>query len=287
MQRFNFKTFTSFLLVLTSLSLVVSGIILFLAPRGRVANWTDWALMGLGKEEWGAVHILMAIVFLTGSLFHLLKFNWKVFAHYLKTKRKGFRYTRELLSSIVIFSVVLAGTLVGVPPFISVINFQEDIKDYWEDYTSSPPVPHMELMSLTEVASKLQMSEEQLASRLQENGLSVGAEDRTLQELAQSNGTSPRKIFRILNLSQTPSGAEGTSEPGMIRQGLGRQTLKEIALGFKIPVSEAVRRLRDRAVEAEAEERLKDIAERAQMSPHDLLAILEGVTVPEGAQGKH
>jgi hypothetical protein len=52
--------------------------------------------MGLGKEEWGSVHILMAIVFLAGSLFHLLKFNWKVFAHYLKTKRRGFRYTREL-----------------------------------------------------------------------------------------------------------------------------------------------------------------------------------------------
>jgi len=68
MQRFSFKTFTSFLLVLTSFSLVFSGVILFLSPRGRVAHWTDWALMGLGKEEWGAVHILMAIVFLTGSL---------------------------------------------------------------------------------------------------------------------------------------------------------------------------------------------------------------------------
>jgi len=183
--------------------------------------------------------------------------------------------------------VVLIGTLAGVPPFISVMSLHEDIKDYWEDDTSSPPIPHMELMSVTEVSAKLQITEEQLAIRLQENGLSVGAQDRTLQEIASSNDSSPRKIFRILNLDQMPAHTEGTSKSGLMRRGLGRRTLGELARELNVPVSEAVCRLRERAVEAEASERLRDIAERTQMSPHDLVGILEGVAAAEGAQGQH
>ena len=186
-----------------------------------------------------------------------------------------------------IFSVVLIGTLAGVPPFISVMSLHEDIKDYWEDDTSSPPIPHMELMSVTEVSAKLQITEEQLVIRLQENGLSGGVQDRTLQEIASSNDSSPREIFRILNLNQTPANSEGTADPGLIRRGLGRRTLEELSRELNIPVSEAVSRLRERGIEAEAAERLKDIAERTQMSPHDLLGILEGVAPSEGVQGQH
>jgi len=31
---------------------VVSGLVLWAAPPGRIANWTDWAMLGLRKHDW-------------------------------------------------------------------------------------------------------------------------------------------------------------------------------------------------------------------------------------------
>ena len=55
------------------LMLILSGTMLYVSPPGRVAHWTGWTLLGGSKEQWGAVHSLMALVFLIGGLFHLLK----------------------------------------------------------------------------------------------------------------------------------------------------------------------------------------------------------------------
>ncbi len=83
-SKFSFKSFTTFILAWTFVVLILSGVMLFVSPPGRVAHWSNWTLGALTKEGWQEVHVLMAIVFLVGGLFHLLKFNWKVFTHYLK-----------------------------------------------------------------------------------------------------------------------------------------------------------------------------------------------------------
>ena len=76
-KNFSFKTFTSFILAWSFLALIISGAVLYVAPAGRIANWTRWQLIILTKEQWQAVHTLAAIVFLIGGLFHLLKFKLK------------------------------------------------------------------------------------------------------------------------------------------------------------------------------------------------------------------
>ncbi|MDI9444793.1 MAG: DUF4405 domain-containing protein, partial [Planctomycetota bacterium] len=49
------KGFTSLFLTLTFGAVASSGAILYLTPRGRVANWTDWTMLGLSKDEWAAL----------------------------------------------------------------------------------------------------------------------------------------------------------------------------------------------------------------------------------------
>ena len=275
MSNFSFKTFTSFLLVSTFVALVLSGIMLFLSPAGRVAHWTNWTLLGLGKEEWGALHILMAIVFLLGSLFHLLKFNWKVFVYYLKKKSRGFQYTRELMASLCVFGLVLAGTLMEAPPFVSVMALHDEIKDCWEEETSSPPVPHMELMSLSEIASNLQMSNEEVLDELTKLGIEGVTEAQTLKELADSSRHSPQEIFSLLQ------GLRGVTEPvagsGLLGRGLGRKTLGEVSTELNIPLPKALAALRANGVEAQAGERIRDITARSEISPHELIELLGSV----------
>jgi len=52
-KGFNWRGFTSLLLAAGFLILAGSGLVLYASPRGRVANWTDWEVLGLTKHEWG------------------------------------------------------------------------------------------------------------------------------------------------------------------------------------------------------------------------------------------
>ena len=60
-RPFSVRGFTSLLLVLCLLMLLASGLTLYLAPRGRVANWTAWSALSLSRQQWVAVHINASI----------------------------------------------------------------------------------------------------------------------------------------------------------------------------------------------------------------------------------
>ena len=82
-KKTNIRAITSLTITLSFALMAFSGIILYLSPKGRVANWTGWTMAGLGKESWGGVHTTIGILFLLASALHLL-YNWKVFLNYLK-----------------------------------------------------------------------------------------------------------------------------------------------------------------------------------------------------------
>ena len=96
-RGFNFQGFTSLLLALVFVAVAFSGVILFLTPRGRTAHWTDWTMLGLGKEEWGTLHINTCAVLLLLAVLHLA-FNWRMFFGYLRKKATGgLNLKREML----------------------------------------------------------------------------------------------------------------------------------------------------------------------------------------------
>ena len=99
-RKFNTRGFTTFLVSLSFLLLAVSGVILYVTPRGRTANWTGWTMLGLSKHEWGALHITVALLFLTLAALHLY-FNWRVFLRYFRTKvEEGLCLKRELAAPV-------------------------------------------------------------------------------------------------------------------------------------------------------------------------------------------
>ena len=61
---FNWRSFTSILTAFSFLGLTISGIILFVVPPGRIANWTGWTIFALTKEQWIALHDWFAVIFM-------------------------------------------------------------------------------------------------------------------------------------------------------------------------------------------------------------------------------
>ncbi|MCK4782139.1 MAG: DUF4405 domain-containing protein, partial [Desulfobacteraceae bacterium] len=57
-KRFNWRGWTTFVVTISFVVDTISGIILYVAPPGRIANWTNWTIWGLNKEEWAAIHTI-------------------------------------------------------------------------------------------------------------------------------------------------------------------------------------------------------------------------------------
>jgi len=91
--------------------------VLYVAPPGRLANWSHWTLVSLDKSGWQAFTRSSRRCFLVAAAFHLF-FNWKVLMAYLKSKiTVGVRMKRELALASAIVASIFVATLAGAPPF--------------------------------------------------------------------------------------------------------------------------------------------------------------------------
>jgi len=71
------KKITSLTMLLSMLAMTFTGILLFITPPGRVANWTNWQIFGLTKELIANIHSTFMVLFvaiLVSILLELLKF---------------------------------------------------------------------------------------------------------------------------------------------------------------------------------------------------------------------
>jgi len=284
-SRFSYRALTSLILVWAFLTLMVSGIMLYVSPPGRIANWSDWRLLGLTKEQWQGVHTLTAIVFLTGGLFHLLKFNWKVFVAYAKGRAgREWHYRREFAASVILVLVVLAGTIIQVPPFQSVMAGGEVIKNSWADTTNQPPVPHMEEMTIQEVAGKLELPPDRAVGIVKEQGVAAAQPQMSLKEAARETKKSPQEIYREL---QHKSALPPEKHPqagfghGM---GLGRKSVTDAAAELGVTPEAVIAALAARNIKAKPEDTMRAIASANGMTPAEIFEILQKVSREKGGQ---
>ena len=81
------RKITSLTAALSFLLMVLTSIILYIVPQGRVAYWADWRLWGLSKTDWGNIHINLGFLFLISLTLHIY-YNWKPITSYLKNKAR-------------------------------------------------------------------------------------------------------------------------------------------------------------------------------------------------------
>ena len=98
-KRFSWRGWTTFVVTISFIVDTLSGIILYIAPPGRVANWSNWKIWGLSKGEWGAIHTIFGYVLLIIVGIHLY-YNWKMFWNFVWSKiRKALNLKWEMALS--------------------------------------------------------------------------------------------------------------------------------------------------------------------------------------------
>lgn len=266
---FQWRAFTTFYVVISFLVISTSGIILYITPPGRVAYWSEWTLFGLTKEQWQAVHTIFTFLFVVAAALHVY-FNWKVLVSYVKAKLdEGMKRGRELALSSGLAIIVLVVTLFNAPPASYVITLGEDISNSWVAPQDEPPVPHAELLTLEQFAQKADVAFPTILERLRMNGLTADSTTMLVKNLAAKYNFTPQQLYEKMR-------GTGIPKPAAIAEGggYGRKTVAQIAGQFDVPVTEALARLQQHSIFAEAGSVIRDLASEHNLSPIDLVKLI-------------
>ena len=277
------RSFTAFMVTAAFTVMVVTGIVLFVVPKGRIANWVDWSLLGLGKEAWGDIHIVFGLVFLIAGIAHLYPFNWKPFKHYLAERVAGRidlkRPRREVVVALVVTGLLLAGGIAAVPPFDSLYELNDAAKQAWVTSPEyEPPFGHAEELPLSSLARKTNMDLDRAMAELKARGIRFDGPRDRLDRIAHANGLSAMDVYMLIRpferkpekitfAAHTPETIEEEFEGA----GVGRRTMAEICGNAGVDLATARARLIAAGIEAGDRETMRSVADRYDMAPIDVL----------------
>ena len=270
------RKITSLTATLSFVLMVVTSIILYLVPQGRVAYWADWRMGGLTKTQWGDIHINVGLLFLLALSLHIY-YNWKPLMAYLKNRTRQIKvFTPAFNVALAVCVLTVAGTLFAVPPFSWVLDFNTALKEAGAEKYGEPPYGHAELSSLNTFAKKMDIDAEAARQRLEAAGFQVTGGDQTLQAMAAINRTTPKALYEVMQ-----GGPESTPRqkglPDIAPPGTGRLTLAEICDAYGLDSQALIAGLKTKNIAATATDSLRDIADRHAMGPMDLYGTIKSV----------
>lgn len=271
-EAFYWRAFVTFGVVLAFLLIAASGAVLYVAPPGRVANWSHWTLLGMQKGQWQAVHTVFALLFGVASVLHVY-FNWRVILAYLARKAgSGVRRRRELALASALGAAVFALTLLEVPPFSTVMTVGETVKASWSGPATEPPVPHAETWTLAKFAEETKVPVERAIQNLRQAGMPAAGAASTLQALGDTYHVTPREVYAKALGEGTPARAP-LAEGG----GYGMKTVRQVAEQAETPLGAAIQRLHDAGfTDAAGDSNIRALASAHGRKPFDLVQIIQG-----------
>jgi len=273
------RSFTAFVVTWAFAILTITGIVLYIVPQGRIAYWTHWSLAGLGKEQWGDLHMIFGGVFIAAGILHLW-FNWKPFKKYFADRAKGhFELKQEVITSLVFTVALFFMAIFSIPPVSYVFDLNDVIKDSWISSPDlEPPFGHAEEASLAGLAKRMDLDLEKSLLALEQAGIEVASPRDSLDRIARANHLRPVDVYAVIRVHQLKqetidlfSMSEVDIEEKYAGTGIGRKTLNEIADMTGLDATVISGRLAASGFEMGESENLRAVADRYEISPMDVL----------------
>ncbi len=175
--------------VVSFLALLVTGVVLYFEPPGKIAFWIDWRFLGLDKHQWDAIHTNFGLVFLGLGLWHVV-LNFRVLKRYL-SRLVPVALTLSLAVLITI------GSVLNWPPFGWVTSFQKDLKKSFRPEVP-PPVPHAEQLPLGKIAKLIGLKPQEAVKILRAQGFEVKSPQEPFGKIAHQMRLSPMELYQYL-----------------------------------------------------------------------------------------
>lgn len=261
------RRITSLTVLVSFVMLVLTSIILYITPKGRVAYWGDWNLWGLSKTQWGNLHINLGLLFLIAGSLHIY-YNWKPITTYLKNKAKELKiFTPNFNVALAITLVFALGTLFSVPPFTWVLDLNAYFQDAAAIKYGEPPYGHAELSSLKGFTQKVKLDLEASKARLREAGVQFTDASQSIQEIAHLNNMTPKQLHAAMQ----PPASSATNAPKTLPDtpppGFGRRDLADICKEYNLDIAAISAALKADNINAAPEMSVRAIAEESGADP--------------------
>ena len=236
----NWRSLSSFFLTLSGFIILVSGIVLYIAPPGRYAYAVDWHLLGLDKGQWEAMHLLNSFFAVVFAIIHLV-LNWKVLVRYLWNRTKqAYSFNREIVIATFLVGIICIGAIFSLPPFSTIVDWGDTLSEAWE-VNQSNSLPDIVPLPGASTPTKVDEYAESASNELGE-----ATED---DSDTHSADTSVR---------------------------WGRYTVADICSHYNIPIQDAISRLAYYNIDATTETRIRILADRYGYAPSEIADIILG-----------
>ena len=254
--------------LLSFMLLMLTSIILYIVPAGRVAYWSDYHLWGLTKTQWGNLHINLGFLFFASILVHTY-YNWKAITTYLQNKSKEIRlFTKEFNIALLVTLIFSVGTFYEAPPFANILKIGESISADANTFYGEPPYGHAELSSLQTFTNKMELDLSLSLNRLKNFGLNIENSGQTIKELASANNVSPNDIYSIIS----PPQERVKNFPKEPPAGLGNRPLIELCQEYSVSIKSVLSILAKSDIKAKETMKIKEVA---ALGDRDPLALYE------------
>ena len=272
------KKITSLTLLITFMLLIFTSIILYIVPQGRVAYWADWHLLGLSKTQWGNLHINLGVLMLIAGLLHIY-YNWKPITAYLKNKVKEMKvFTPSFNVALAITLFTTFGTYYEIPPMSAIISMGEAIKDRGAVKYGEPPYGHAELSSLKLFSKKQDLDLDKSIQLLKNAGVALAGPEKTLAAIAGANDMTPMQVYEIIKPALKQEKIDtGILFPDSPPPGFGKMTLGAVCSQYHLVIPSIIRKLKEKSINATAEQTIKEIAKKNTMEPMAVFETLHGL----------
>ena len=273
---------TSLTAALAFIIILVTSIILYIVPQGRIAYWADWHLLGLSKTDWTHIHINTGLLFLIALALHIY-YNWKALMAYLKRRVKQVQpFNREFNIALIITVYCVMGSYWLLPPFNWVMALNEDLKDAAATKYGEPPYGHAELSSLQKFSQKMNLDLHKSKTLLKQAGYVVDDVNMSLAEIGRQHQVPPQQIYQVIQSARIaselpPRGSGGL--PNSPPPGTGNLTLADLCAQYGLNRSDLIAKLQASGISAAEDLTLKKIAAKHQMSPSDLYQMIRELSV--------
>jgi energy-coupling factor transporter transmembrane protein EcfT len=192
----NFKKITSLSLLLSFLIVLLSTIVLYIAPPGFYSRWGGWEFLFIGRDLWRALHIVIGFVFLIFLFIHMA-YNFKLIVKYIKKAGSNF-ISKEMAAAVIIIGVSSIGTAYDIQPFKGVMDLSSKLKMSWVKKYEAMPFRNAESSTLEVLARKTNKNIEDVKKLLEVKGFKNIDSRNTLLDIASSNKISPNDVYRII-----------------------------------------------------------------------------------------
>jgi len=133
-RRFDPIGLITYIVGLSFVIMLISGMVLFLAPSGEIQRRVGWTLLGLGRDGWQTLHLSFAVAFIFAGVAHITC-NWSGLLHHLRDRKtRHLTLKWEVVIALVFTLLLLVSAIAPFPPASTLHDLNRYFrKDFWVD----------------------------------------------------------------------------------------------------------------------------------------------------------